>query len=37
MFIVASTVLVHQHHLIDVIAALAIVFFLRRQYEVLHA
>ena len=35
--IVASTVLVHQHHLIDVIAALAIVFFLRRQYEVLHA
>ena len=35
--IVASTVLVHQHHLLDVIAALAIVFFLRRQYEVLHA
>lgn len=35
--IVASTVLVHQHHLIDVIAALAIVFVLRRQYEVLHA
>lgn len=35
--VVASTVLVHQHHLIDVIAALAIVFFLRRQYEVRHA
>jgi|SRR6185369_10841560 len=35
--IVASTVLVHQHHLLDVIAALAIVFFLRRQYEVRHA
>ena len=35
--IVASTVLVHQHHLIDVIAALAIVFLLRRQYEVRHA
>jgi len=32
--VVASTVLVHQHHLLDVIAALAIVFFLRRQYEV---
>jgi len=35
--IVASTVLVHQHHLLDVIAAWAIVFFLRRQYEVRHA
>lgn len=35
--VVASTVLVHQHHLIDVIAALAIVFVLRRQYEVRHA
>jgi membrane-associated phospholipid phosphatase len=35
--IVASTVLVHQHHLLDVIAALAIVFVLRRQYEVRHA
>src|ERR1041385_4578369 len=32
--IVASTVLVHQHHLLDVIAALAIVFVLRRMYEV---
>ena len=29
--IVASTVLVHQHHLIDVAAALAIVFALRRS------
>ena len=35
--IVASTVLVHQHHLIDVVAAFVIVFFLRRQYEVIHA
>ncbi len=35
--IVASTVLVHQHHLLDVIAAWAIVFFLRRQYEVRNA
>jgi hypothetical protein len=26
--IVASTVLVHQHHLLDVAAALAIVYFL---------
>jgi hypothetical protein len=33
--IVAATVLVHQHHLLDVAAALAIVFFLRRRYEVL--
>ena len=32
--IVASTVLVHQHHLLDVAAALAIVFVLRRRYEV---
>src|ERR1044072_2601433 len=31
--IVASTILVHQHHLLDVIAALAIVFVLRRVYE----
>jgi hypothetical protein len=30
--IVASTVLVHQHHLIDVGAALAIVFVLRRSF-----
>jgi membrane-associated phospholipid phosphatase len=29
--IVASTVLVHQHHLIDVAAALAVVFVLRRS------
>lgn len=35
--IVASTVFVHQHHLLDVIAALAIVFGLRRLYEVRHA
>jgi membrane-associated phospholipid phosphatase len=35
--VIASTILVHQHHLLDVIAALAIVFFLRRQYEVQHA
>jgi len=35
--IIASTVFVHQHHLLDVIAALAIVFVLRRVYEVRHA
>jgi len=35
--VIASTVLIHQHHLLDVIAALAIVFFLRRQYEVRYA
>jgi hypothetical protein len=33
--IVASTVFVHQHHLLDVAAALAIVFLLRRRYEVI--
>jgi hypothetical protein len=32
--IVASTVFVHQHHLLDVAAALTIVHFLRRRYEV---
>jgi hypothetical protein len=37
LLFITSTVLVHQHHLLDVIAALAIVFFLRRQYEVHHA
>lgn len=37
LLIVPSTVLVHQHHLLDVIAALAIVFVLRRVYEVRHA
>jgi len=30
---IASTVLVHQHHLIDVGAALAIVFVLRRGFN----
>jgi membrane-associated phospholipid phosphatase len=35
--IVASTVLVHQHHLLDVAVALAIVYFLRRRHEVIHA
>ena len=33
--IVASTVFVHQHHLLDVAAALAIVYVLRRRYEVI--
>lgn len=33
--IVASTVLVHQHHLLDLAAALAIVYGLRRRYEVI--
>src|SRR5258708_27133295 len=32
--IVASTVFVHQHHLLDVAAALTIVYLLRRRYEV---
>src|SRR6185436_348064 len=32
--IVASTVLVHQHHLLDLLVAFAIVFLLRRRYEV---
>ena len=31
--IVASTLLVHQHHLIDVGAALAVVFLLRRRFD----
>ena len=31
--IVASTVLVHQHHLLDLVVAFAIVHFLRRRYE----
>jgi len=35
--IVASTVFVHQHHLLDLAAAFVIVFLLRRRYEVLHA
>lgn len=35
--IVSSTLLVHQHHLLDPAVALAIVFFLRRRYEVIHA
>lgn len=35
--IVASTVFVHQHHLLDLAAAFVIVFLLRRRYEVVHA
>jgi hypothetical protein len=35
--IVASTVFVHQHHLLDIAAAFPIVFLLRRRYEVIHA
>jgi hypothetical protein len=34
--IVVSTLFVHQHHLLDVAAALAIVYVLRRRYEVIH-
>ncbi len=34
--IVASTLFVHQHHLLDVAAALAIVLYLRRRYEVIN-
>ena len=34
--IVASTVFVHQHHLLDLASAFAIVAFLRRRYEVKH-
>ncbi|HEX3071047.1 MAG TPA: Ser/Thr and Tyr protein phosphatase [Thermoanaerobaculia bacterium] len=33
--VVASTLFVHQHHLLDVAAALAIVWYLRRVYEVI--
>ena len=33
--IVASTVFVHQHHLVDLAAAFAIVYGLRRRYEVI--
>jgi membrane-associated phospholipid phosphatase len=33
--VVASTLLVHQHHLLDVVAAMAIVWYLRRVYEVI--
>src|SRR5262245_21410398 len=34
---VASTLLVHQHHLLDIAAALALAFILRRRYRVPHA
>ena len=34
--IVASTVFVHQHHLLDLVSAFAIVAVLRRRYEVKH-
>ncbi len=33
----ASTILVHQHHVLDVAAAFFLVFLLRRQYEVTYA
>lgn len=33
----ASTILVHQHHVLDVAAAFFLVFLLRRRYEVPHA
>src|SRR5205085_8976397 len=33
--IVASTVLIHQHHLLDLAAAFVIVYGLRRRYEVI--
>ena len=35
--IAASTLLVHQHHVLDVAAAFALVFLLRRRYEVTYA
>ncbi|HXH40186.1 MAG TPA: Ser/Thr and Tyr protein phosphatase [Thermoanaerobaculia bacterium] len=34
--IVASTLFVHQHHLLDLVSAFAVVAFLRRRYEVNH-
>jgi membrane-associated phospholipid phosphatase len=34
--IVASTVFVHQHHLLDLAASLVVVYVLRRRYEVIH-
>jgi len=35
--IAASTILVHQHHVLDVAAAFVIVFLIRRRYEVTYA
>jgi len=35
VLIVASTLFVHQHHLLDVAVALAAVYWLRRSYEVI--
>ena len=35
--IAVSTILVHQHHVLDVASALVLVFLLRRRYEVIHA
>jgi hypothetical protein len=35
--IAASTILVHQHHVLDLAAAFVLVYLLRRQYEVTHA
>jgi len=34
--IVASTVFVHQHHLLDLAAAFVVVYAVRRRYEVMH-
>lgn len=34
--IVLSTLLIHQHHLLDLVVAFAIVFLLRRRYEVVY-
>jgi membrane-associated phospholipid phosphatase len=34
--VVMSTVLVHQHHILDVVAAMPIVFIIRRIYRVSH-
>jgi hypothetical protein len=35
--IVLSTLLTHQHHVVDIVAAFALLFIVRRRYEVTHA
>ena len=35
--IAASTILVHQHHVLDLASSFVLVFFLRRRYRVTHA
>jgi hypothetical protein len=37
VLIVASTIFIHQHHVLDIAAAFVLVFLLRRRYEVTYA